>query len=136
MASNQRPFTGKAGIVKIDAVTLHVTNWDATESCDWQDATDTGSNGFEEQEPGNKKLEGSASFLLKRDNWPYGASPNLRAGVEPAGKFYFVDTASPIDVPKMSIYNIKVTSNQKGVTSGTFDWKANGAYTIPTSPPA
>lgn len=137
-------FTGINGIVKFAAATVHVTGWEATETNDLQPTTDTGSGGFVEEIPGNRQLTGSATFNIKRgSDFQLGtADADIAAAhydgsyvaIQPAMQLYFQSSAGAfINLPVVNIANVRITSQQGGVVSGTFEFRSSGTYTIPSS---
>lgn len=132
-------FTGTEGKISLNGADIHVTGWEATETTQFYDSTDTSSGGFIEEEPGNSQLSGTGTFQIKRGaNWVLDKvrSVKLSGGTvtRPTAKFYFQSaTGSYIDCSAINIKNVRITSQQAGLIQGTFEWASHGSYTIPTS---
>jgi len=127
-----RHLVGKAGKVLVGSAKrdMNVEGWNLTEECDWQETTNTGSNGFEESIPGTKKCSGSFDASYDAYNKPYSNPPNLTAG-----QTVILQLDIEANVPcfrgnTVAVDSLNIVSTAKGVIKFTCNWHTIGAYTI------
>ena len=73
----KRYETGKSGSVYADGAKIPVTSWNVSGECDWQETTNSDSEGYHEDIPGTKKLTGSFEGSFDMDSKPV---PNIEEG--------------------------------------------------------
>lgn len=124
---------GKNGIVKVATVAVaEVTNWTFTQTTATARSDSMGVN-FEEHEIGKKAATGSVTCRLDPANST--GQGALEAGGNVALKLYpgAAETGDrEYDFPKATITNVAVNADQDDIVSVSFDFTANGTYTIGT----
>jgi hypothetical protein len=121
----ERFDTGKAGSIHVDGAEIKVTGWNASDECDWQETTHTGSGGYHEDIPGTLKMTGSFNASLDLDDVPV---PNLAAGVIVALQLDYETSNPAITLAKAGVDSFEVTSESKGVISFTCNFHSIGTY--------
>ncbi|MBK9285005.1 MAG: hypothetical protein IPM51_11920 [Sphingobacteriaceae bacterium] len=124
---------GKTGKVRIGSTELCVTEWNATEMADEEDTTNSCSDGYNEQEYGNKRVEGSISADWDATVNPVASAPTIRAGAELTDARLFVETDGTFTgvrchFPLINVNDIRITVPSKGKVSFSFNFKNKGAY--------
>lgn len=132
------PLTGRSGAVKIRATRFDVTEWTAQEQIESEDFGDTSVAGKKCVIEGDLQLSGTVTARVKKTNWPFGASLNIRAGERVALELHmgtYGSGSQPITVPTAFIETVNVRSSRTAVEI-TFNFKSDGDYTYPTSAPS
>lgn len=124
---------GKTGRVRIGSTSLCVTDWNATEMVDEENTTSSCSNGYDEQEYGNKHVEGSVSADWDTTTNPFEDAPTIRAGTRLTDARLFVHddgTFSGIrcHFPELDVSECGITVPAKGKVTYTFSFKSYGPY--------
>lgn len=126
-------FSGKEGHVTVGGTTLDITAWEANETIEETDTTDTGSAGLMETEDGFKDLRGSMDFHYNTNQLPASA-PNVSVGTSITTLVFYRDATSPaISVTVARITALSIRLEAKGGVTVRCDWKQAGSWTIATS---
>ena len=124
---------GKTGRVRIGANTLCVTEWNAEEMADEENTTNSCSDGFDEQEFGNKHVEGSISADWDITTNPVESAPSIRAGTRLTDARLFIHDDGSFNsirchFPLLDVTKIGITVPAKGKVSYNFTFKNYGPY--------
>jgi hypothetical protein len=120
-----RFITGKAGDVTVDETTYEITDWSASDSADWQETTNTGSDGYYEDEPGTLKVTGSFNASMDMDAVP---AANLAAGAKVALTLKYEAGVTALALTEAGIDSFEVTSEAKGIIRFTCNFHSIGSY--------
>ena len=116
---------GKEGSVHVDGTELPITGWNATDESDWQETTNSLSEGFYEDIDGIKKMSGSFSGSMDLDAK---IVPDLAAGVTVALQLDYEDADPAATIAAVGIDSFEVTSEVRGVLNFTCNWHSIGSY--------
>lgn len=123
---------GHKGTVKVGGYTLPTTEWNWEETAQLDECTNARSGGYGEDVAGNKRLAGDVTCVWDEDQYPNTSPVNIRAGAEVTLTLQMNDDQTPwtvdVIVEKMGSPGV----NQDGKLTYKFNWKSQGAYTLPT----
>ena len=125
--------SGKTGRVKIGATVLCVTEWSATEMADEENTTNSCSDGYDEQEYGNKHVEGTINADWDTTADVIESAPTLRAGARLTDARLFLHDdgnygSKRCHFPLLDVTEIAFTVPAKGKVSYNFSFKSYGPY--------
>jgi len=123
--SDPRYEIGKSGSVFVDDVEIRVEGWSGNEESDWQETTNSGSEGYEESIPGTMKMSGSFNGSIDLDALPV---PALAAGVIVKLRLDYETGNTAVELAKAGIDSFEVTSEAKGVIKFTCNYHSIGRY--------
>lgn len=127
-------FTGLEGKGRFNGADICVTSWSATETAESFDTTNACDQGNTSSIPGATTLTGTATAFYDSAAPPFANPPNIRAGATGPLNLFLKDDSSPsIDVTTAEITEVTVNSEVKGVVNFSFNFKNNGAYTMPAT---
>ncbi len=125
---------GKDGFVTIAGVTLCITSWEATETAEMVETTNSCSGGNLEKDPSFTQLTGSVEAVFQKTGFgadPLGTSPFIRAGTEANLKLYPFGIAVGRfwEVTTAILNNVRISVTIKGEALYSFDFESTGVYT-------
>jgi len=116
---------GSSGYVEVGGVRLDVTSWDATETAEWSETTNTGSAGYKESITCKKVMTGTVSFDFDAVLGPKSA-PDIDAGDSVA--LILHTNASGAYTLTANIQTLAWTQPATDKISCTFTFESTGAY--------
>ncbi len=123
--ADPRHETGKEGSIHIDGAEARITGWNASDECDWQETTHTGSGGFYEDIPGTFKMTGSFNGSFDLDD---PLVPGISSGVIVALQLDYEASNPAATLAKAGIDSFEITSEVKGVVTFTCNFHSIGTY--------
>ena len=124
---------GCKGRVQVDGLDVHVSDWNFNSETDFEDATDTVDDFFEDDIATFNRGTGAFNLFWNSDNMPTLSPPNLNSGVKVVNLFLFLgDTSDKVDMPLANILNVGITSEVKGLVKFSCAFKAAGTFTMPS----
>lgn len=122
---------GKEGTVTIGGYSLPVRSFGYEAMAELADVTNARSGGYGEDIAGIKRLSGTCECIWDADQYPTRAPLNLSPGNEVTLNLK-LHTGETGVAPVAIIGKLTTKSGVKGEVTYSFDWKSQGAYTLPT----
>jgi len=124
-----KKYTGKHAKVEVDGVDINVFNWEATETEESVESTDTGSDGRMAREPGIRDLTGTFEFHYDSDVIPFLDPPDLEPGTAAHQatlsnlRLYRDDTNVVLTVPTFRVADFNIRAAIRDMIAVRISWE-------------
>lgn len=127
-----RFFTGSKGHVVADGQTLDVLSWEAMPTCDLQENTHSGTNGYKTFNAGNLGMTGSVTMNWDAEANPTEDPPDLAPGSSITLDLYLEGAGTPfINIATAMIRETPIVVANGANVTFTVQWTVSGEWVMP-----
>lgn len=130
-------WNGLMGHLFMDSNEFCAEDWEINEVGEESDTTNTCGEGFDEQEVGSRRLEGTINYTWDAEKNAFSVAPTMAVGTKhPNTRMYpnsdGDDQTEPHFGLTLHVLNHRVGVPVKGKVAGTITFKSHGRYTLPS----